>query len=103
SVTSPDVGDPNRSNNSASVNSTVQPRVDVTVSKSVTPNPVRVGEPLVYVITARNNGPSTATNVTITDALPANTAMLGTATATNAGTCTAPADGAISGSVACSW
>ena len=103
-VQSNDVGDPNRGNNTSNTTSTtVQPRVDMTVTKSVTPTPVHVGEPLVYVVTARNNGPSTATNVKITDALPANTAMLGTATATNGGTCTAPADGATSGTVECTW
>lgn len=103
-VHSNDVGDPNRGNNTSNTTSTtVQPRVDVTVSKSVTPDPVRVGEPLVYVVTARNNGPSTARNVRISDALPANTAMIGAATATNGGSCTAPADGATSGTVECSW
>ncbi|TXI31087.1 MAG: IPTL-CTERM sorting domain-containing protein [Ottowia sp.] len=103
-VHSNDVGDPNRGNNTSNTTSTtVQPRVDMTVTKSVTPNPVHVGEPLVYVVTARNNGPSTATNVKITDVLPANTAMLGTATATNGGSCTAPADGATSGTVECTW
>ena len=35
--------------------------------------------------------------------MPANTAMLGTATATNGGSCTAPADGATSGTVECTW
>ena len=102
-VNSPDVGDPDRTNNSASVNSNVVPVVDVTVAKSVTPNPVRVGEPLVYTVTARNNGPSTATSVKITDVLPANTAMLGTVTVTNGGSCTAPASGATSGTIECTW
>ena len=103
SVTSPDVGDPDRNNNSVTISSDVTPLVDLTVAKTVTPNPVKVGEPLVYVVTARNNGPSQASNVKITDVLPANTAMLGTATATNGGTCTAPADGATSGTIECTW
>ncbi len=105
-VTSPDIGDPDRTNNSITINSDVEPRVDVTVSKTVTPNPVRVGQPMLYTVTARNNGPSTATNVKITDILPANTAMLGTVTASNSGVCTVPADGTEADGTAaieCTW
>lgn len=105
-VTSPEIGDPDRSDNSTTINSDVEPRVDVTVNKSVTPNPVRVGQPMVYTITAENKGPSAAANVKITDILPPNTAMLGTATASNSGTCTAPASGTEADGtekVECTW
>ncbi|MFO1467451.1 MAG: SdrD B-like domain-containing protein, partial [Steroidobacteraceae bacterium] len=68
SINSTTVGDPDRSNNSSSVNTTVQPIADVTVqSKTVTPNPVRAGVDATYVITFKNNGPSTAANVTLAD------------------------------------
>ena len=45
-----------------------------------------VGQPMTYIITATNNGPATATGVTVTDTLPKNTGF-GSATSTQ-GTCT---------------
>ena len=75
-ITSLDVGDPNRGNNSASVTSVVTAVADVTVTKSATPSPVQAGTPLTYVVTARNNGPSTASAVVATDTLPANAAFV---------------------------
>ncbi|MDQ2712609.1 MAG: DUF11 domain-containing protein [Acidobacteriota bacterium] len=70
-VTSSDVGDPNRGNNASNtVTSTVNPGVDVALTHTATPEPVLAGTNLTYVLTAKNNGPSIATNVTITDTLP---------------------------------
>jgi len=67
-VTSPDIGDPNPTNNSASANTTVNPIADVEVtSKSVTPGSVRAGTSATYVLNFRNNGPSSAADVTIAD------------------------------------
>ena len=105
-ITSPDVGDPNRDNNSGSVTSQVIAVADVTVTKTDAPDPVQAGTPLTYVITARNNGPSTAANVAITDTLPANAAFLSlVATPSGAGapTCSTPAVGALGGSLTCTW
>ena len=105
-VTSPDVGDPNRDNNTGSVTSQVTAVADVTVTKSDAPDPVQAGTPLTYVITARNNGPSTADAVTITDTLPANAAFLSLATTpvgAGAPTCSAPAVGALGGTLTCTW
>jgi uncharacterized repeat protein (TIGR01451 family) len=64
--------DPNMGNNTGSVTSTVDPRADVTISKTATPDPVSAGQNLTYVVTASNlaNGLSQAANVTITDTLP---------------------------------
>jgi uncharacterized repeat protein (TIGR01451 family) len=106
-----DTVDPDHDNNtytiSDNVNSDrrtqVHPRVDVTVEKTVTPDPVRVGEPLVYVVTARNNGPSTATNVVTTDTMPTGTAFIAAETVTGGGNCTWPAVGATSGTITCTW
>ncbi|MCC6532385.1 MAG: DUF11 domain-containing protein [Burkholderiales bacterium] len=68
SVTSPDIGDPNPNNNAASANTTIDPVADVTMtSKSVTPAAVRAGTNATYVLNFRNNGPSAAANVTISD------------------------------------
>ncbi len=62
------VGDNDRSNNTASVTVQVDPVADLAVqSKTVTPNPVRAGVEATYVITIRNNGPSTAQNVQVVD------------------------------------
>ena len=105
-VTSPDVGDPNRDNNTGSVTSQVTAVADVTVTKTDAPDPVQAGTPLTYVITARNNGPSTAAAVTITDTLPANAAFLSLATTpagAGAPTCSTPAVGSLGGTLACTW
>jgi uncharacterized repeat protein (TIGR01451 family) len=75
SVTSPDVGDPNTGNNSASVTSQVTAIVDLTAAKTATPLSVPAGAPITFVATVRNNGPSTAQNVQAVDVLPANAAF----------------------------
>ena len=104
SVTSLDVGDPNRANNTGSVTSAVTAVADVTVSKSAAPNPVQAGTPLTYVVTVRNNGPSTASTVLATDTLPANAAFVALSAVTGTGaTCTTPAAGTLGGTVTCTW
>lgn len=45
--------------------------VDLSLTKTASPNPGQVGISLTYRIIATNNGPATATNVAITDTLPA--------------------------------
>lgn len=45
--------------------------VDLTVTKSASPNPGQAGAILSYRVTVTNNGPATATAVTLTDTLPA--------------------------------
>ena len=67
-INSTSVGDPLRSDNTSSVNTTVDPVADVLVqSKTVTPNPVLAGTDATYVITFSNSGPSTAQGVTLED------------------------------------
>lgn len=44
---------------------------DVAIVKTGAPNPVSQGTPLTYTLIVTNNGPASATNVTVTDALPA--------------------------------
>ncbi|WP_187265720.1 DUF11 domain-containing protein [Ottowia flava] len=102
-VSSTQVVDPDPSSNTSNtVTTDVAPRVDMTVSKSVTPKPVRVGEPMVWVITALNSGPSAAANVRVTDAMPAHAAFI-SATASDSGSCTLPDVGATSGTIDCRW
>ncbi len=102
-ITSNDVGDPNRTNNSASVTSTVTAIVDIQALKTATPSPVQAGAPLLFVVTARNNGPSTASNVVATDTLPANAAFISLGPVTGGGSCTTPAVNAVGGQVVCTW
>jgi uncharacterized repeat protein (TIGR01451 family) len=103
SVTSPDVGDPNPGNNTATVTSTVTAVADVAVTKVPTPSPVQAGTPLTYVVSASNAGPSTAANVGVVDTLPANAAFVQLSAVTGGGTCTTPAAGALGGTVQCTW
>jgi len=66
--------DTNPANNSATVHSTVtagiQTNYDVAIAKTATPN-VALGGTITYTLVATNNGPGTATNLTVSDALPA--------------------------------
>ncbi len=72
SINSADNGDPDRTNNSSAVTSTVDPVADLElVSKVVTSasgvGQARAGTNATYVLTFRNNGPSAAQNVRLTD------------------------------------
>ncbi|AKQ44457.1 hypothetical protein TH63_00485 [Rufibacter radiotolerans] len=61
-------------NNSSSGTITVQPLADVAVTQIVTPSAgatYTTGETVTYTVNVTNNGPSTATNVLVTDKLPA--------------------------------
>jgi len=102
-VTSPDVGDPDRNNNTGTVTSQVTAVADVVVTKIDAPDPVQAGTPLTYVITARNNGPSTAAGVTITDTLPANAQFVSLSATTGSPTCSTPPVNSLGGTVTCTW
>ncbi|MBS0321678.1 MAG: DUF11 domain-containing protein [Proteobacteria bacterium] len=102
-VRSPDVGDPDPSNNSSTASGQVTAVADMTVSKTASPNPVRGGTPLTYVLAAKNNGPSTAQAVHVVDTLPTNAVWISLGTITGGGTCTAPAAGALGGTLTCDW
>jgi uncharacterized repeat protein (TIGR01451 family)/CSLREA domain-containing protein len=65
--------DPDMSNNTAEAQTTVVPLpnlADLSVTKSDSPDPVFANEPLIYTVTVGNNGPASATGVTLTDDLP---------------------------------
>ena len=72
------VTDPNGANNSATDSDTLGASADVGVSKVATtvPDPLVVGSTIVYTITASNAGPSTATDVVVSDTLPGNLAYV---------------------------
>lgn len=49
----------------------VAAKADLSVSESVTPSNPQVGDAVTYTLTVTNNGPQAATNVVLTDTLPA--------------------------------
>jgi uncharacterized repeat protein (TIGR01451 family) len=59
---------------------------DLSVTKAVSPDPVTAGNNLTYTVTVTNNGPDTATSVTLTDNLPAETTFISCAS-TGGGVC----------------
>ena len=62
------------------------PDADLSVTKSVTPNPAFVGDPVVYTIVVANAGPEPAVAVQLTDTVPAGVSV--TSVTTTQGTCT---------------
>jgi uncharacterized repeat protein (TIGR01451 family) len=64
--------DPDPLDNSATATTTVNPAADVAVTKSDSPDPVKVGQTLRYTVTVANTGPSSASGVTLNDQLPKN-------------------------------
>jgi uncharacterized repeat protein (TIGR01451 family) len=93
-----DENDPDTNNNSDTENTaveTVPQDADLSIVKSDSPDPVFVNQQLTYTLTVSNTGPDTATNVVVTDTLPAG-AVFGSATAEQ-GSC-----GEAAGVVTCS-
>jgi uncharacterized repeat protein (TIGR01451 family) len=58
---------------------------DMAIVKTATPNPVTEGTPLTYTLAVTNNGPASATNVTVLDTLPSTVTYL--QSTTNVGSC----------------
>jgi len=87
---------PNLTGNSATASVIVANAnsADMAIVKTATPSPtVADGDTLTYSLAVTNNGPASATNVTVTDALPANVTYL--SVSTTVGTCS-EADGTVS-------
>jgi uncharacterized repeat protein (TIGR01451 family) len=55
------------------------PLADLSIQKTDSPDPVFAGQPLTYTLLVTNRGPSGATNVTITDPLPAGVSFVSAA------------------------
>jgi uncharacterized repeat protein (TIGR01451 family) len=60
----------NLSNNTDSVSNPVTPRIDLQITKIDSQDPVEPGSQFTYTLTIKNNGPSNATGVVVTDTLP---------------------------------
>ena len=69
---------PNLTSNTASATVVVanDNSADMAIVKTATPNPVTEGTPLTYSLAVINNGPASATNVTVTDTLPSTVTYL---------------------------
>ncbi|TWU28341.1 DUF11 domain-containing protein [Bythopirellula polymerisocia] len=61
----------NLSNNTDSVSNPVTPRIDLAITKIDSRDPVEPGSTFTYTLEIKNNGPSNATGVIVTDTLPA--------------------------------
>ncbi|MGH2670667.1 MAG: beta-propeller fold lactonase family protein, partial [bacterium] len=73
------VADPETTNNSARVSTTVQPVADLSLTMADSPDPVVKGSPLTYTLTVTNQGPATATGVTLQDPLPSDVTFVSAA------------------------
>lgn len=63
--------DPDSSNNFDSEPTTINTSADLEITKSDSPDPVSVNNPVAYTLIFTNHGPSDALNVVVTDTLPA--------------------------------
>jgi uncharacterized repeat protein (TIGR01451 family) len=71
--------DPNTANNTDSTGNggtAASTSADVGITKTASPTTVAVGQTLDYTLVVVNHGPATATNVTVTDSLPANFSLI---------------------------
>ena len=88
--------DTNPANNTDTETTALTPEIDLAITKTDSIDPAIAGSPLSYTITVTNDGPSTATNVALTDTLPAGVAF--TSATSSQGTVTHTA-GVVSGSL----
>jgi uncharacterized repeat protein (TIGR01451 family) len=84
----------------SAITTTVAPRADLTVTKTVSPLIAVAGQSLTYTVTVTNNGPSDAASVVLTDTLPA-AVQFQLITAPAGWSCSTPATGS-SGTISCS-
>jgi uncharacterized repeat protein (TIGR01451 family) len=86
-------------NDSATASTSVQPQADLAVTKSDSPDPVTAGSDLTYTLGVKNNGPNGASNVALSDDLPAGTSFK-SISAPAGFSCTTPSVGS-GGKVSC--
>jgi uncharacterized repeat protein (TIGR01451 family) len=94
--------DNNTANNTASVTTTVQSsggnQANVSITKTGSPDPDQVGQPLSYTITVTNSGSVAASGVVVKDTLPAGATFV-SATDTTSGTALTSASGLVTDSI----
>jgi uncharacterized repeat protein (TIGR01451 family) len=100
--TSTSTPDPNPSSNSATVTVIVASagQYDLSVTSTASPNPVTPGNNITFLLNFANNGPNSASNVTFTDTVPANTTFVSLALPAGATCPTLPAVGG-TGAISC--
>jgi uncharacterized repeat protein (TIGR01451 family) len=92
--------DPNTTNNSSTIMTPVTgPQANLSILKSDSPDPVAAGSNITYSIFVDNEGPSTATSLTVSDTLPANVTFVSLTEAAG-WTCTEPPVGQ-TGTITC--
>ena len=100
-------GETDLTNNDASVTVTMDPPLaDVQVDIFDLTDPVRIGETTTYVITVKDGGPSTATDVELTISFTPGNAVFnyqGNLTVDQGGICNPPAIGTNNGTFTCTW
>ncbi len=69
--------DSNSANNSEGETTTVRQRVDLSITKTPSINPVQLRQPFDWTITLTNNGPGNSDTTTLTDTLPAGMTLFG--------------------------
>lgn len=84
----------------AAVESALPGEARVSIAKSASPSPAIAGADLTYTVSVSNEGPNPATDLTMTDALPALTTFV-SLTPEPGWSCTTPAVGETSGTVTC--
>jgi uncharacterized repeat protein (TIGR01451 family) len=95
-IISADQYDPDPDNNVRfSYSHVVPPTADIRVTKSSSPTSVMPGQDVSYLIQVVNQGPSMATNIVVTDTLPANTTFVSASPQ-----CNPPVDGIVTCNIA---
>lgn len=88
--------DTNNANDKATTTTTVNSEADVSVTKTDSPDPVSAGAELTYTLKVSNAGPSTATEVQLTDNLPPEVTFTSATISGGTGTCASLGGGTIS-------
>ncbi|HEX8173314.1 MAG TPA: IPTL-CTERM sorting domain-containing protein [Thermoanaerobaculia bacterium] len=70
-----DTNDPVPENNTATSTATIAPAADLALTKFADTDRYRIGTPITYSIAVRNNGPIAASDVSVSDLLPAGTTL----------------------------
>jgi len=84
------VANQNRTSTSNEVQTPVNAAADLAITKTLDTSPLVAGEPATFTVTVTNNGPQTATGVSVTDAVPAGFTV--TQVTPSQGTCTTAID-----------
>ena len=82
--------DPTPANNTSTAETPVVPRSDLSIMKEAAPDPIVPGTPATYTLTITNNGPSTATGVSVSDPMP--TGLTATSATPTLGECSVAAN-----------